>query len=224
MRLKRNSDNLVIFIASFFIYSFDRWVNKKHPENHSRGALIAAIYSGDIGEVRAAIAVARAECVAWRGPGRSMSHDDMSERLYRYLTTPIPAWILASTSCVSDDELSQENGNASIERTPSDLAEGLGHTNVANYIIKEANKMVERSGRSKEDKKKQDNHRGKSTNERADLARQRLRAIQHKAEEDNPENKRLALQATMSAEDAEEAEEEERRTSSMGRVMSGRYS
>ena len=84
--------------------------------------------------------------------------------------------------------------------------------------------MKDRTGRSKDEKKKQDSQRGKSTNERADLARQRLREIQRKAEEDNPENKRRALDAALGAEEAEEVEEEERRTSSMGRVMSGRYS
>ena len=143
-----------------------------------------------------------------------MSHDEMSEKLYRYLTEPIPAWTLEASGLAKAAE----------DKTPLHLAEELSHVAVAKYIIKEANKMKDRTGRSKDEKKKQDSQRGKSTNKRADLARQRLREIQRKAEEDNPENKRRALDAALGAEEAEEVEEEERRTSSMGRVMSGRYS
>ena len=56
--------------------------------------------------------------------------------------------------------------------------------------------MKDRTGRSKDEKKKQDSQRGKSTNERADLATA-ASEIQRKAEEDNPENKRRALDAAL---------------------------
>jgi hypothetical protein len=52
------------------------WTGGKHAELNGRGALTAAIHSGDEDEVVAAIGVARQECTQWKG-GLSLTHDQM---------------------------------------------------------------------------------------------------------------------------------------------------
>ena len=144
------------------------WVHKKHPELHGRNALKAAILSGDLGELREAVQLARAECVAWKG-GKAMSHDEMSSKLHAYLTAPFPK---------------RRGSGEEVVVTPSTMAQSLQSNTMADAIRREASKYARTTEKTQDQRNMQDAHRGKSQNERAQLARDRLRDIQKKAEND----------------------------------------
>ena len=139
------------------------WSGGKHAELNQRAALLSAIRSGEESEVVAAFSIARHECVQWKG-GLALSHDQMSVQLTKYLTTPLP----------------KKNPRDKEEEpvTPSKLAEELGHAHIARRIAREVDKYRSVAGQEADAKLKVDVNRGRSTNERADVARERLRAIQ----------------------------------------------
>mmetsp|Transcript_51120 Transcript_51120/g.65428 ORF Transcript_51120/g.65428 Transcript_51120/m.65428 type:complete len:186 (-) Transcript_51120:303-860(-) len=141
------------------------WAGGKNAELSKRQALFTAIQSGEEEEIVSAIALARHECVQWKG-GLAMSHDDMSTHLYKYLTNPFP-----KVNRRDQDE---------VVLTPILLAESLGHHSIARKIKKESEKYYTVSGQEDNAKKKVDAHRGRSTNDRANEARARLKDMQKK--------------------------------------------
>lgn len=149
------------------------WTGGKHTELNKKQALFSAIQSGEEEEVVGALGLARHECVQWKG-GLAMSHDQMSIRLSKYLTEPFPK--------------QTRDKNEEIF-TPLSLAESYGHQDVIKKIKREIDKYQTVSGQEDNAKLKADAHRGRSTNDRANEARARLRDIQRKnaKEEDGAE-------------------------------------
>jgi hypothetical protein len=148
------------------------WVGSKHAELSKKQALYSAIQSGEDEEVMAALALARHECVQWKG-GLAMSHDEMSLRLFKYLTEPFPK----QTRDKNEEVV-----------TPLTLAESMGNPIVIKKIKREIEKYQNVAGVEDDARKKAEAHRGRSTNDRANEARSRLRDIQRKnAKEEDDE-------------------------------------
>mmetsp|Transcript_64244 Transcript_64244/g.126187 ORF Transcript_64244/g.126187 Transcript_64244/m.126187 type:complete len:191 (+) Transcript_64244:95-667(+) len=136
----------------------------KNEELNNRAALTAAIHSGDDGELSAAIDIARQECVQWKG-ALSMTHDQMSSRLLAYLAAPFPK---------------QTRDKDEIPVTPLSLARDLRHDKLVRLLMRDIEKFGTVAEQGKNAQLKSSANHGKSTNERAEQARQRLRKMQKK--------------------------------------------
>ena len=141
------------------------WAGGKRVELKGRAALVSAIQSGEESEVVAALAIARNECLQRKG-GLALSREHICEQLGRHLTLPLPK--------------ANPRDKEEVAQAPPELAEKLGHGRIAQRLRREAEKYASQlyGPGSHAARAKAEAHRGRSTSDRADVARGRLRAMQ----------------------------------------------